>query len=195
MAYPARADVMLMTPEEFLLYPLDDVKAELVRGELRVNPPAGGPHGSAAARLIIRLAMHAEPRGLGRVFGDGVGYQLIQLPRTVRVPDASYVRAEKFPESGIGEGLFKFAPDIAIEVLSPSERVSELQEKLEDYRISGTDLVWVPDPVRRTVMVVSQNAPAQFLTEADVLTGGDVLPEFSCAIADIFEGISRDLRE
>jgi len=195
MAHPELADVMLMTPEEFLVYPLENVKAELVRGELRVNPPGGGPHGCAGSNLIAMLIAHVGSRGLGRVFGDGVGYQLLQLPRTVRVPDASFVRADQLPPEGIGAGLFKFAPAIAIEVLSPSETASELQEKLEDYRVAGTDLVWVADPVRRTVMVVASNAPLLLLQEGETLTGGDVLPEFSCAVDEIFEGIARDLRE
>ena len=195
MAYPERASVMQMTPEEFLEYPLEDMKAELVRGELRVSPPGGGPHGFAGAKLIIRLAMYVEPRNLGRVLGDGVGYQLLQLPRTVRVPDASFVRADRLPAEGIGRGLLKFAPDIAIEVLSPSETASELQEKLHDYRVSGTSLVWVVDPVRRSVMIVSLTEPLTLLHETDTLDGGEVLPGFTCAVADIFEGIARNLQE
>lgn len=191
MAYPAPEAVMLMTPDEFLLHPLEGVKAELVRGELRVNPPAGGPHGFAAAKLVERLLVHVAPGKLGRVLCDGVGYELVQIPRTVRVPDASFVRADRLPAAGIGPGLLKFAPDIAIEVLSPSETASELQEKLDDYQVSGTSLVWVVDPVRRTVLVVAQNAPLKQLHETDVLDGGDVLPKFACAVSDIFEGIAR----
>ena len=183
-----------MTVDEFLLLPQREGKEELVRGELRVNPPAGGPHGAAGANLIWRLMSHVMERGLGQVFGDGVGYQLIQIPHTVRVPDASFVREDRLPEEGIGPGLFKFAPDIAIEVLSPSETASEIQEKIDDYRVSGTSLVWVVDPVRRTVMIVSRNAPLALLHESDTLDGGDVLPGFSCAVADIFYRISRDLR-
>ena len=194
MAYPAREAVMLMTPDEFLVYPLGDVKAELVRGELRVSPPPGGPHGFAAINLVLLLSAHVSPRKLGKVLADGVGYELVQLPRTVRVPDASFVRADRFPAEGIGPGLLKFAPDIAIEVLSPSETASELQEKLDDYQVSGTWLVWVVDPVRRSVTVVARNAPLQQLHEADTLDGGDVLPGFSCAVSDIFEGIAHDLR-
>ena len=108
---------------------------------------------------------------------------------------SSFVRADKLPAEGIGRGLLKFAPDIAIEVLSPSETASELQEKLDDYRVSGTALVWVVDPVRRSVMIVSQVEPLKLLHESDTLDGGEILPGFSCAVTDIFEGIARDLRE
>ena len=183
-----------MTVDEFLMLPQSEMKEELVRGEVRVNPPAGGPHGVAGANLIGRLIAHVTERELGQVFGDGVGYQLTQIPHTVRVPDASFVRQDRMPVEGVGPGLFKFAPDIAIEVLSPSETASEVQEKIDDYLVAGTSLVWVVDPVRRTAMIVSRNAPLELLHESDTLYGGSVLPEFSCAVSDIFHRISRDLR-
>lgn len=191
MANATRVDVMLMTPDEFLVYPLSDVKAELVRGELRVTPPPGGPHGRAATNLILLLGAYLKGRELGWVYADGVGYQLLQRPRTVRVPDVSYVRADRLPKEGIGPGLLKLAPDIAVEVLSPSESASELEEKLDDYRACGTPLIWVIDPVRRTVMIVASDAPVRWLLEDDALDGGDVVPGFSCQVSELFEGIAR----
>jgi len=181
---------MLMTPDEFLVYPLSDVKAELVRGELLVTPPPGGPHGRAATNLVVLLSIHVKAHQLGSVFGDGVGYELAQLPHTVRVPDASFVRADRLPVGGLGPGLLKLAPDLAIEVLSPSERASELEQKLHDYRTCGTPLIWVLDPVQRTVMVVANNSPLHWLREVDSLDGADVVPGFSCCVSELFEGIA-----
>ena len=180
-----------MTPEEFLVLPLPDGKAELVRGELRMIPPAGGPHGAAAANLVHLLSTYVRARKLGMVFGDGVGYELTTLPRTVRVPDASFVRADRLPPAGVGPGLLKLAPDLAIEVLLPSESESELEEKLSDYRLSGTALVWVVDPVRRLVRVVGRKEPERTLREGDSLGGGDAVPGFVCAVAQVFEGIAH----
>jgi Uma2 family endonuclease len=191
MVLPARSAAVFMTAEEFLMASVPDGKAELVRGELRVTPPAGGPHGVAAINLVVLLSNHARATGAGRAFGDGFGYELVRLPHTVRVPDGSFVRAHRLPEEGIGPGLLKLAPDLAIEVLSPSETASELQEKLDDYKAAGTPLVWVVDPMRRTVMVVASDAPVEWLHEADVLEGGEVVPGFSCRVADIFEGIAK----
>jgi Uma2 family endonuclease len=192
MVQPARAPAMTMTADEYLAYPLSDGKAELVRGELRVTPPAGGPHGTAAINIVLPLGSHVKLHGLGRVFADGVGYELLRLPHTVRVPDASFVRAGRLPEAGIGRGLLKLAPDFAIEVLSPSETASELGEKLDDYLISGTSLVWVIDPARRTVMIVTSEAPVRWLRGGDTLDGDGVIPGFSCPVSDIFEGIARE---
>ena len=191
MANRARAYAVLMTPDEFLVYPLSDVKAELVRGELRVAPPPGGPHGRAATNLVVLLSIHVNAHQLGSVFADGVGYELAQLPRTVRVPDASFVQAARLPANGIGPGLLKLAPDLAIEVLSPSERASELEQKLHDYCTCGTPLIWVLDPAQRTVMVVATNSALHWLCEADTLDGADVVPGFSCKVSALFEGIAR----
>jgi Uma2 family endonuclease len=104
----------------------------------------------------------------------------------------SFVRAERLPAEGIGAGFLKFAPDLAIEVLSPSETASELEEKLDDYLFSGTQLIWVVDPVRRTVMIVAADTPVRWLREDDTLDGGTVVPGFTCPVSVIFEGIARD---
>ena len=188
---PARLSPMLMTVEEFLVASVPDGKVELVRGELRVTPPPGAPHGSAAVNLVLMLGGYVKANGLGRVFGDSFGYILTQLPRTVRVPDLSFVRADRLPPEGIGPGLLRFAPDLAVEVLSPSESASELEEKLADYTVSGTRLIWVVDPARRTVMILNAAQPVRWLQENDVLHGDEVVPGFSCKVAEIFEGIAR----
>jgi Uma2 family endonuclease len=191
MAQPALAAAMTMTVEEFLAYSVPDAKVELVRGELRVSPAPGAPHGAAAANLAFLLTLHVREQALGRVFGDSVAYVLIHLPRTVRIPDASFVRADRLPPDGIGPGPLKLAPDLAIEVLSPSEIASELEEKLHDYLVSGTSLIWVVDPVRRTVMTIPADAPVSWLAEGDTLKGGAIVSGFSCSITEIFDGIAR----
>lgn len=185
-----------ITPNEFLRYPylLSDGKAELVRGNLYVFPPPGGPHGRTATNLVVLLSNYVEPRALGWVFADNVGYQLLGLHSTVRVPDLSFVRAGRLPDDGVEEGLFKFAPDLAVEVLSPSERKKKIEEKLDDYRVSGTAMVCVVDPRRRTVMIVPSNGPRRLLNETDTFDGGDVIPGFICPVTDVFRGVARRRR-
>jgi len=191
MALPLPPAAMPLTVEEFLTLSLPDGKAELVRGELRVTPPPGADHGLAAINLVIALGVFAKERGLGRAFGDNFGYELVRIPRTVRVPDASFVRAEHLPQQGLGPGLLRTPPDIAIEVLSPNETASELEEKLDDYTAAGTPLIWVVDPVRRTVMIVAANAAVRWAREGETIDGGDVLPGFTLPVTAIFEGIAR----
>jgi Uma2 family endonuclease len=181
---------MLMSPEEFLVYPLDDVQAELVRGELRVTPPPGGAHSVIGINLALLLSAHVKARQAGQVLGDGAGYQLLDLPNTVRAPDVSFVRADRLPKEGLGPGFLKLVPDLVVEVLSPSETASRLEEKLDDYRACGTPLIWVIDPARRTVMIIASDAPVSWLREGDTLDGGRVLPEFTCGVAELFEGVA-----
>lgn len=181
----------VMTVEEFFALPDTDDKQELVRGELRVTPPAGGPHGGAGTNLVIALGAFAQRTRLGRVFGDGVAYVLTRIPHTVRVPDVSFVRADRLPANGLKPGPLQLAPDLAVEVLSPSETASSLAEKLHDYTVAGTSLIWVVDPERRSVTIVATHSPVRSLYEGDMLDGGAVVPGFTCSVADIFDGIER----
>jgi Uma2 family endonuclease len=184
---------MRMTIDEFLVADLPEGKSELVRGEVRLTPPPGAPHGMAVTNLFFALAGYVREHRLGQVFGDSVGYELIRFPHTVRVPDGSFVRADRIPSDGVRPGLFKFPPDLAIEVISPSETASSLEEKIRDYATSGTPLIWLVDPIRRTVMSIPADTPVSWLAEGDTLDGGSVIPGFSCPVAEVFDGIARDI--
>ena len=181
-----------MSPEQFLVYDLDDeYQGELVRGELRVTPAPGAPHGMIATNLTFLLGVHVRALKVGWVFADSVGYQLVDLPRTVRRPDVSFVRADRLPVEGVGPGFLQLAPDLVVEVISPGETASELHEKLDDYRTCGTPLIWVVDPVRRTVRIIASDAPPRWVREDERLDGGAVLPDFSCDVADLFVGVAQ----
>jgi Uma2 family endonuclease len=179
-----------MTVEEFAEYNFPEGKVELVRGEPRVMSPAGAPHAAVGSNLLRLLLPFVSQHKLGWVFGDGLGYELIALPHTVRNPDASFVRADRLPAEGFRRGFLKMAPDLAVEVLSPSETASLLEEKLGDYRAAGTPLIWVIDPDRRTVMIVSGDAPLRGIRGDETLDGGDVVPGFRCRVVELFEGLA-----
>ena len=136
------------------------------------------------------LLPFVRERGLGRVFGDGLGYRLSVLPNTVRNPDASFVQASRLPPEGVTRGFLIIAPDLAVEILSPGEKAWELDEKIDDYQASGTPLIWVINPERRTVRVVTLEGPSRVLRSHDTLDGGDVLPGFSCRASELFEGLA-----
>ena len=193
MAEPARIAGMRMTIDEFMVADLPEGKSELVRGEVRLTPPPGAPHGMAVTNLFFALAVYVKEHRLGWVFGDAVGYELTRFPHTVRVPDASFVRADRIPSDGVRSGLFKFPPDLAIEVISPSETASSLEEKIRDYATSGTSLIWLVDPMRRTIMTLPSEAPVSWLAEGDALDGGTVVPGFSSPVHEVFDGIARDI--
>ena len=178
-----------LTADEFLLHPAANERTELVRGAIHVMTPVSSAHGLVSMTVGYLLSAHVRKHRLGACFGDSTGYALPNLIDTVRAPDASFVRAHRLPPEGVGGGFAKLAPDLAVEVLSPSESTAELSEKLADYRVAGTPMVWVIDPVRRTAVVIT-NRSTTTLGVSDTLTGGDVVPGFACGVAELFEGLT-----
>lgn len=180
----------VVTSEEFVHHPAANERTELVRGRIRMMSPASPVHGLVSARISHLLVMHVEHHRVGACFADSTGYALPNLANTVRAPDASFVRADRLPKEGVGYGFFNLAPDLAVEVLSPSESTTDIADKLSDYRIAGTALVWVIDPQSRTVTVIAHSRLARTLTVTDQLTGGKVLPGFECTVSELFEGLA-----
>jgi Uma2 family endonuclease len=165
-------------------------RSELVRGVVRTMTPASGAHGLVSCNVLLLLSTYVRAHTLGQCFADSAGFALPGVPNTVRAPDASFVRAEHLPREGVGGGWIEVAPDLAVEVLSPSETASELAEKLTEYRASGTALIWVVDPVKRSVGVYAATDPVRWLAESDTLQGGTVIPGFSCMVRELFEGLA-----
>jgi Uma2 family endonuclease len=178
-----------MTADEFLHYrqPIDGT-AELVHGEVRVSPFPGGPHSRIVRNVFRALDAHVQAHGLGEVFTDGTGYALPHRDDTVRGPDVSFVRAGRLPTDNLPEGWLRVAPDLVVEVLSPSERQADLMDKLDDYFAAGVRLAWVIDRRRRGVDVHTPDRVVRWLAEDAVLDGALVLPGLRLAVADLFKG-------
>lgn len=180
-----------VTAEEFLTHPAASGASELVRGGIRILTPAGGAHGLIAGRVFAALNAFVEARQLGHCFADNTGFLLPGLGDTVRSPDTAFVRAGRLPAAGIGPGWVPVAPDLVVEVLSPTETAVELEDKLRDYRSAGTQLVWVVDPAKREVAVRAVDMPERRLSQTDTLDGGDQLPGFTLPVARLFEGLAK----
>jgi Uma2 family endonuclease len=180
-----------LTSEEFLTHPAAAGPSELVRGEVRVMTPASGAHGLIAGTIFAALNAFVEARQLGLCFPDNTGFLLPGLGDTVRSPDAAFVAAGRIPGQGIGPGWVGVAPDLVVEILSPSETASELEEKLRDYRAAGTRLIWVVDPAARGVSIRDASNPDVWLTEDGALDGGDVLPGFTIPVAKLFARLAK----
>jgi Uma2 family endonuclease len=176
--------------DEFLVYGARVKHSELVRGRLRVSEPASGMHGAVGTVLVAALAAFVDERELGFAFMDNTGFALPGLPDTVRAPDVSFVRADQIPAEGFGPGFLRVAPDLAVEILSPDQSAWAMDEKLQDYFAAGTRLVWVIDPLRRTVAVHPHDAAPRWLGEGDALDGGDVLPGFAIPVARLFRRVA-----
>ncbi len=176
----------LMTADELFEISDDSYRYELVKGELRKMPPAGSEHGVLTLRLAWRLAQHIEQHELGVFFAAETGFRIKIAPDTVRAPDIAFVRKERIPDTGIPAGYWSGAPDFAVEVISPGDTYLEVEEKVRDWITTGTSMVWVVNPRRRTVTVHRSLKGSTLLTEEDELNGGDVIEGFQCRVAEIF---------
>lgn len=169
--------------EDLYDLPLDDVRAELVRGDLVCEPPAGFEHGVGAAGIGYFLQRYVEDHPIGVVCGAETGFVLFRNPDTVRAPDAAFVTRERAERVVEREKYFEGAPDLAAEVVSPGDSRREVAEKVQDYLAAGTRLVWIIDRRRKSVTVHRPSVEPQVLGPDDHLHGGDLLPGFSVPVS------------
>jgi Uma2 family endonuclease len=176
----------LITAEEFFQMPdpPDGSQQELVRGVIETMPPPGGLHGVCCSKIGRRLGNFVEENHLGTVTSNDTGFISERDPDTVRGPDLSFWTKERLPE--IPEGYITIPPDLAIEVVSPSDHYTRVQNKVRHYLTRGVRLLWVVDPVDRSVTVYRSPRQGTILGENEILSGEDVVPGFSCAVADLF---------
>ena len=177
----------LTTADELLSLPTGlGQRYELVAGQLRVMSPSGWAHGKVVGKLHNRLGYFIEQHDLGIVFGAETGFRLASDPDTVRAPDFAFVAKQKIPEVPPRDGFWPGAPDLAVEVVSPGDRMGEVDEKIQEWLTSGCAAVWVIDPKLETVTVYRSRTDVQVKTVGEVLDGHPIVPGFSCAIKELF---------
>ena len=171
----------------YTLYELPK-SAELADGVVVVTPPPAFDHSWLATALYDRLRDHVVANALGKCFPDGTGYELplAGRPDTYRIPDVSFIRAGRIPRVRVRHRALALAPDLVVEIRSPSDTTAVLGRKLADYLDAGTALMWVIDTETRTAAVHEAGAPVRVLREADVLDGGAVLPGFTLRLVELF---------
>jgi Uma2 family endonuclease len=176
----------LITAEEFFRMPAppDGSQQELIRGVIVTMPPPGGRHSACCSRVDRRLGVFVVDRGLGTVCANDTGFVTERDPDTVRGPDVSFWKKERLPE--VPHGYIDIAPDLAVEVVSPNDHYSRVQNKVRQYLGRGVPMVWVVDPEDRSVTVYRSLQQATILGEKDVLSGEEVVPGFSIVVADLF---------
>jgi len=174
----------LMTAEQLFDTDIPNKRTELVRGVLIVREPPGGRHGSVTMNLAIQLGVHVQRAGAGQLFAAETGFTLFRGPDTVRAPDIAFVRRERLPDP-IPVRYPELAPDLVVEVLSPSDRPGETLAKIGDWLEAGARLVWVIDPEPRIARVYRQDGSETTISDDGQLDGEDVLPGFTCSLAAI----------
>src|SRR5215207_5327725 len=118
-----------MTAEDLLSLPDDGFRYELIEGELRQMSPAGHDHGRIVMELAIPLGQYVKSKRLGKIYAAETGFLIQSDPDTIRAPDIAFVRQERVAEVGRSKGYWVGAPDLAVEVFSPSDTVGKVEEK------------------------------------------------------------------
>lgn len=158
---------------------------ELVGGRLVEKQMGTLP--SWVAGRILRMLAPLEDQGLGWVLPPDTGFQgFIGERQKVRKPGVSFIRRGRLPEDRLPSGYCPVAPDLAVEVLSPNDRVYEIEDRIADYLAAGVPLLWLVNPETRVVQVIRPDGSSVRLNEQDELTGGEVLIGFRCPVADLF---------
>jgi Uma2 family endonuclease len=174
----------LLTAEDLLRLQPPDKRTELVRGRMIVREPAGFRHGDVAMAVTLAIGQFLRSHTLGRLLAAETGFKLFANPDTVRAPDVAFVSHDRIPDPP-QRGFAPFAPDLAVEVLSPDDQPGDVLAKIGDWLSADTRLVWEIDPERRLARVYRADGTVSIVTDADEFDGEDVLPGFSCSLREI----------
>lgn len=161
---------------------------ELIDGELFTMPPAGNEHGFVADVISGEVYIYLKQNKIGIGLAAETGFYTRGDKRTVRAPDYAFVTQEKIPEDGLPKGFSDIVPDLVVEVVSPGDSASYMEQKTLEWLEFGVRLVWViyPDSLRVHVYQQGERNPV-ILSAEDTLTGGDVLPGFELNVRALFE--------
>jgi Uma2 family endonuclease len=174
----------IWTDEELLALPDDGNKYEVMKGVLKMSP-TGIEHEYIGVRLIVALATFVEANKLGVVVGSSAGFWMEN--RDFLSPDVSFIVKERLKgHTRPPKKFFDGAPDLAVEVLSPSDTVEGLHDKIVDYFANGSRLVWVINPEEQVVLVYHSPQPDQLLRGGDVISGENVVSGFTFSVSDLF---------
>lgn len=182
----AVATERLYTPEDLLTMP-DGDRYELIDGRL-VEHDMSFWSCFVASNINRLVANHCHEHKSGWPVGEGATYQCFpDAPNMVRKADVSFIRLSRLSlAQATSKGHCPIAPDLATEVVSPNDGAYEVDEKVQLWLSAGVELVWVVNPQQQTVEIHRRNGPGTILRGADVITGENVLPGFSCPIAAFF---------
>jgi Uma2 family endonuclease len=178
------------TADELLAMPDDGRLWELVRGELREVSPSGFESSAIGAVITAWLTLYVIERGLGIVTNAEGGYIFEHDPDTVLAPDDAFVRREHVPAPEQMHRFGQVPPDLAVEVISPTDRPGTVAQKIDFYLAHGVPLVWVVDPATRTATVHRPSEQPRRLTIDDALEGEEIVPGFRLPLAQVFAAVN-----
>jgi Uma2 family endonuclease len=177
-----------LTEEQFLLLCQENPELRLeltAQKELVIIPPAGSASGWRSGEVFLALGNWAKKDGTGRAFDSSTGFT---LPNgAIRSPDASWVRRERWDAltKDQRERFAPLCPEFVVEVRSPTDRLSDLQEKMQEYIDNGARLGWLIDPLDKRVYLYCPGQPVETLDNPPSLSGDPVLPGFVLHVQEL----------
>ena len=176
-----------VTAEELFQMPDNGARRELVRGEVREMCPAGHAHGRIGANFMIPLGSHVRAHHLGQVYLAETGFLLERDPDTVRAPDVAFISRARLSGVDDSSAYWPGAPDLAVEVVSPSDNYTEVEDKVFAWLEAGARLVIVLDPRRCRAMSYRSLTAIAVHSRQDTLDCSDVVPGFAIPLSEIFD--------
>jgi Uma2 family endonuclease len=184
------ADPVTMPPQVWTDEDLERLESktekqyELVDGLPKAKGRESMAHSYIIASLACEIGTYVKTQKLGITLASSASYRI--TAKNIRKPDVSFVTKERLPEKRLSTEPFDGAPDLAVEVISPTDIWWEILKKLNQYFASGCRLVWLISPLDQRVLVYRVDRSSNFLQVTDSLDGEDVVPGFTMPVADLF---------
>lgn len=175
-----------ITIEDFEQMGSDGDDFELLDGVLLEREIMGGRHGEIGGEVHGSIYVFNLTASLGRIYSSDTGFVVDHETGSVLKPDVAFVRTERLPPPEQRIGFMPIAPDLVVEVVSPSNRYADVAWKVERYQRAGVPLIWLVEPGPRTVIVYASGSEPRAIGEDGELDGGDILPGFRLPVRDIF---------
>ena len=185
-ALPPHESTAPVTGEELLRMPWLN-PCELVGGRIVRMTPTNPTHGRIEVNVAAALRAFVRTQNPGIVMAGEVGVFTTRDPDTVRAPDVLFLSHGRDVLRTRGDGFLEVAPDLVVEILSPTDRPDAVRRKLDEYFAAGVRMAWVVDPATRTVRVYRSGGEPMTLAAGEVTAGDDVLPGFEFPVDEVFE--------
>ena len=153
----------------------------------RTREADGAEHGVVCANIVHQVKLFLDQTPLARCFAPGTAFLLREEPALTRTPDVAIVRNELIPAEGVPIGPFKGAPDVAVIVVSPTDKFDEISGRVHDFFEAGTKRVWIVRPRVKMVTIHRSEQDVQIIAQTQTLNGSDVFPGLMIPLEKIFE--------
>jgi Uma2 family endonuclease len=189
---PTNAQSQVVTADQLYSQPSDGYRYELTKGKLVMMSPAGGRHGRIANRIAWLLSNHVLAHQLGEVFAAETGFLVETNPDTVLAGDVAFVEKARLAKLADDSHFLPLAPDLVVEVLSPSDSFSRVEAKALLWLECGCRLVLLVDPQNENAHTYRSRHEIKVYRRDETLDAGDAVPGWSVTVAEFFQRCSTE---